>query len=84
MFTHFVFQASEADWVGVSLCGKGPADLDNDDTVGFQVISTDDIDDLGIPEIINRIRARVGDTPVYLRSVVSLYSKNSPPDDFLV
>ncbi|KAI5117884.1 hypothetical protein M0805_002275 [Coniferiporia weirii] len=44
----------------------GPGDIENDDAVGFQVISTEDIDDLGIPEIIKRIRARVGDTPVYL------------------
>ncbi|KAH8110638.1 Ureohydrolase [Phellopilus nigrolimitatus] len=44
----------------------GPGDIENDDAVGFQVISSDDIDDLGIPEIIKRIRARVGDTPVYL------------------
>ncbi|KAL5494731.1 hypothetical protein ACEPAI_192 [Sanghuangporus weigelae] len=51
---------------GIRCKMNGPADLQNDDTVGFQVISTDDIDDLGIPEIIKRIRARVGDTPVYL------------------
>jgi agmatinase len=46
---------------------QGEADLENDQTVGFQLISTDDIDDLGIPEIIKRIRTRVGSTPVYLR-----------------
>ncbi|KAL5519478.1 hypothetical protein ACEPAH_1161 [Sanghuangporus vaninii] len=51
---------------GIRCKMNGPADLQNDDTVGFQVISTDDIDDLGIPDIIKRIRARVGDTPVYL------------------
>ncbi|KDR85663.1 hypothetical protein GALMADRAFT_84702 [Galerina marginata CBS 339.88] len=44
----------------------GPEDLENDGTVGFQVISTDDIDDLGIPTIINKIRDRIGDSPVYL------------------
>ncbi|KAF5368499.1 hypothetical protein D9758_002149 [Tetrapyrgos nigripes] len=44
----------------------GEADLENDQVVGFQLISTDDIDDLGIPEIIKRIRARVGSSPVYL------------------
>lgn len=41
-------------------------DLQNDRTVGFQLITTDDIDDLGIPEIIRRIRQRVGNTWVYL------------------
>ncbi|KAJ7069042.1 arginase family-domain-containing protein [Mycena belliarum] len=44
----------------------GLADLENDEAVGFQLITTDDIDDLGIPEIIRRIRERVGTSPVYL------------------
>lgn len=38
-----------------------------DQAVGFTMVSTDDIDDLGIPEIIRRVRRRVGDSPVYLR-----------------
>jgi agmatinase len=42
-------------------------DIEHDQSVGFQLITTDDIDDLGIPEIIRRIRRRVGDNPVYLR-----------------
>jgi len=37
------------------------------EVVGFEVVSTDDIDDVGINEVIQRIRARVGDGPVYLR-----------------
>ncbi|KAF9015732.1 arginase family-domain-containing protein [Cyathus striatus] len=45
---------------------NGLADLQNDANVGFQLISTDDIDDLGIPEVIKRIRKRIGDAPVYL------------------
>lgn len=49
------------------------ADIEHDTFVGFQVISTDDIDDLGIPEIIRRIRQRVGDTPVYLRCVATYH-----------
>ena len=48
---------------------QGPGDIDNDGAVGFQIIATDDIDDLGIPEIVKRIRTRVGDSPVYLRCV---------------
>ncbi|KAI0756872.1 Arginase/deacetylase [Daedaleopsis nitida] len=44
----------------------GESDLENDAEVGFQLISTDDIDDYGVVEIIRRIRARVGDSPVYL------------------
>ncbi|KAI0686013.1 Arginase/deacetylase [Cytidiella melzeri] len=44
----------------------GLVDLEHDQHVGFEVISTDDIDDLGIGEIIRRIRSRIGDSPVYL------------------
>ncbi|KAI0931263.1 hypothetical protein AcW1_001285 [Taiwanofungus camphoratus] len=45
---------------------SGMADIENDQAVGFQLVSTDDIDDFGVAEIIRRIRARVGDSPVYL------------------
>jgi len=51
---------------GIRCKFRAAEDLDNDRTVGFQLISTDDIDDLGIPEIIRRIKHRVGNTPVYL------------------
>ncbi|KAG8998106.1 hypothetical protein FRB94_007195 [Tulasnella sp. JGI-2019a] len=44
----------------------GPEDLVHDASIGFELITTDDIEDLGIPEIIRRIRKRVGDSPVYL------------------
>ncbi|KAF8665483.1 hypothetical protein AX16_000499 [Volvariella volvacea WC 439] len=44
----------------------GLADIDNDERVGFQLITTDAIDDLGPFEIIRRIRERVGNNPVYL------------------
>lgn len=40
-----------------------------DEDVGFNVISTDDIDDIGVDEVIRRIRARIADNPVYLRRV---------------
>ncbi|KAJ3489614.1 hypothetical protein NLI96_g2012 [Meripilus lineatus] len=45
---------------------SGIEDLENDEAVGFQLISTDDIDDIGVTEIIRRIRARIGNSPVYL------------------
>ncbi|KAJ4002241.1 arginase deacetylase [Lentinula boryana] len=44
----------------------GEEDLRNDENVGFQLISGDDIDDLGIPEVVRLIRNRIGDSPVYL------------------
>lgn len=44
----------------------GLGDIENDESVGFHFITSDDIDDHGVPAIIKRIRERVGDTPVYL------------------
>ncbi|EIN13835.1 Arginase/deacetylase [Punctularia strigosozonata HHB-11173 SS5] len=51
---------------GIRCKFAGPGDFEHDKNTGFQIISTDDIDDYGIPAIISRIRERVGDTPVYL------------------
>jgi hypothetical protein len=45
------------------------ADIAHDESVGFQLISTDDIDDYGIVQVIKKIRERIGDSPVYLRCV---------------
>lgn len=46
---------------------NGLEDIENDEEVGFALITGDDIDDYGIPAIIKKIRDRVGDSPVYLR-----------------
>jgi agmatinase len=59
---------SEYMYNRVSGTAQGEADLiEDEDVVGFKVISTDDLDDLGIDEVIRRIRARIKDSPVYLR-----------------
>jgi agmatinase len=46
---------------------QSEADLTEDEVVGFKVVSTDDLDDFGIDEVIRRIRERIGNSPVYLR-----------------
>ena len=46
---------------------QGIGDIENDESVGFHFITSDDIDDHGVTSIVERIRKRVGDTPVYLR-----------------
>ncbi|KAJ7678481.1 Arginase/deacetylase [Mycena rosella] len=51
---------------GIRCKMTGPQDIEHDDTVGFQVISTDDIDDYGIDRVIKKIRQRIGDSLVYL------------------
>ncbi|KIY73537.1 Arginase/deacetylase [Cylindrobasidium torrendii FP15055 ss-10] len=58
---------------------EGVSDLQNDQEVGFQIISTDDIDDLGIPEIVRLIRARIGDSPVYLSVDIDVIDPGSAP-----
>ncbi len=49
---------------------RGPlystADLGEDEEMGFRVISTVDVARRGVDDTIDRIRARVGDAPVYL------------------
>lgn len=57
----------------------GLEDLENDEKVGFALITADDIDELGIPEIISRIRARVGDTPVYLSLDIDVLDPSVAP-----
>jgi len=51
---------------GIRTKMSGIEDVVHDETVGFQVISTDDIDDYGINLIIRKIRERIGTSPVYL------------------
>ncbi|KAJ7281512.1 arginase family-domain-containing protein [Mycena rebaudengoi] len=51
---------------GIRCHMNGPQDLEHDDAVGFQLISTDDIDDYGVAQIIKKIRKRIGKSPVYL------------------
>ncbi|KAK7450582.1 hypothetical protein VKT23_012891 [Stygiomarasmius scandens] len=45
---------------------SGPEFVEHDEVVGFQVISSEDIDDYGINNVIKAIRRRIGDSPVYL------------------
>jgi len=52
---------------------QGLGDIENDESVGFHFITSDDIDDHGVPAIVKRIRERIGDTPVYLRYAQSAF-----------
>jgi agmatinase len=49
---------------------RGPlytgSDLTQDGELGFQVISAPDVDQLGVPGMVERIRQRAGDRPVYV------------------
>jgi len=49
---------------------RGPlyatSDLSDDADLGFKIIHTTEIDEIGVPGIIERMLARVGDRPVYV------------------
>ncbi|KAF9245904.1 arginase family-domain-containing protein [Melanogaster broomeanus] len=58
--------ANSSIHAGIRCKLQGISDIENDESVGFHFITSDDIDDHGVTAIIERIRKRVGDTPVYL------------------
>jgi agmatinase len=70
--TFFAVAADEGLMTNTSIHGgirckmAGIEDITHDTDVGFQVISTEDIDDYGIQKVITTIRERIGDSPVYL------------------
>jgi agmatinase len=41
-------------------------DLDDDARFGFEVVRADDVDRIGLPEVLDRLRQRAGDAPIYL------------------
>ncbi|KAJ4490771.1 arginase family-domain-containing protein [Lentinula aciculospora] len=57
----------------------GIEDMEHDDTVGFQVISTEDIDDYGIKRVIEKIRQRIGNQPVYLSLDIDVVDPGQAP-----
>ncbi|KAI0097438.1 Ureohydrolase [Nemania sp. FL0031] len=52
--------------VGLRTRLSGPADLADDDRMGFLRVAADEIDEIGTSGIIAKVRARLGDAPVYL------------------
>ncbi|KAI0027757.1 arginase family-domain-containing protein [Vararia minispora EC-137] len=51
---------------GIRTKMAGIGDVENDESNGFRIVSTEDLDDIGLSEVVRRIRAHVGDRPVYL------------------
>jgi agmatinase len=49
---------------------RGPlysaADLGDDAAFGFEIVRAEDFDRIGVEEVVNRVRRRAGDAPVYL------------------
>jgi len=62
---HIIHQWRET--IGTIYLVQGVPDMQNDADVGFEILTTDDIDEIGTAGIVKLIRDRVGDQPVYLR-----------------
>jgi agmatinase len=55
---------------GVHVGVRGPlysvTDLTDDRALGFEIVRSTDFDVMGLPSIVDRVRARLGDSPVYV------------------
>ncbi|KAJ9093391.1 hypothetical protein QFC21_006421 [Naganishia friedmannii] len=83
----FFWHAYEAGYIkpnssihaGVRTRFTGPTDLDDDVTAGFELIHAFDIDDLGVPEVVRRIKRRIGDSPVMISLDVDVMDPSTAP-----
>jgi agmatinase len=57
----------------------GDSDLSDDEGFGFQIISSDELVDAEIPAIAERIKARIGDSPVYLSIDIDVLDPGAAP-----
>ncbi|EIW86926.1 arginase deacetylase [Coniophora puteana RWD-64-598 SS2] len=51
---------------GIRTKVQGPQIIDHDEQVGFELLHANDLDDFGTDYIVEQIRERVGNSPVYL------------------
>ncbi|KAG8814012.1 hypothetical protein FRC17_001336 [Serendipita sp. 399] len=58
--------ANNSIHAGIRSKFAGPWDLDHDIAVGFEMVTTDEVDDIGVDGIVQRIRHRVGNDPLYM------------------
>ncbi len=61
-----LFVPGKSAHVGIRGSLYGTTDLSEDSDMGFQVINCLEIDRIGVPAIIERLREQVGDLPTYL------------------
>jgi agmatinase len=61
-----LFDTDASMHIGIRGPIYAPTDYSDDAALGFSIISCDDLERLGVDEVANRIRSRVGDRPMYL------------------
>lgn len=52
--------------IGIRAPLHHPHDLERDANIGFGILSTTDVAELGVARVIERVRERVGDAPLYV------------------
>ncbi|KAJ7443848.1 hypothetical protein FB451DRAFT_1568568 [Mycena latifolia] len=83
--SYFTIAAEEHLMTNTSIHGgirqkMGGKDMvEHDESVGFAVISTEDIDDYGIQNVIKKIRERVGTGPVYFSLDIDVIDPGMAP-----
>jgi agmatinase len=61
-----LFDQEASMHVGIRGPIYSPADYENDEVLGFRIISCDDVQRIGVDGAVERIRQRIGDRPVYI------------------
>ena len=61
-----LFDPERSMHVGIRGPLYSPADISRDEELGFKIVTCDELHRQGVDEVVRRIRARVGDRPVYL------------------
>ncbi|KAJ7665896.1 arginase deacetylase [Mycena polygramma] len=83
--SYFTIAAQEHLMTNTSIHGGirqkmgGPSMVEHDESVGFAVISSEDMDDYGIQGVIQKIRDRVGMGPVYLSLDIDVIDPGMAP-----
>jgi agmatinase len=65
--------------VGIRGSVYSDTDLDQDTGLGFQVVSAPEIDQIGVSEVVERIKQRVGERPVYVSVGIDVLDPGLPP-----
>jgi len=56
-----------------------PRDLVDDESFGFRIITAMDFETQGLPEIVERVRARIGDAPLYVSIDIDVLDPGAAP-----
>ena len=57
----------------------GKEDLDDDVKLGFQIVTTEFIEEHGVPAALKKIRARIGDKPLYMSIDIDVLDPSHAP-----